>query len=72
MINVVGICLYVWSYSVYMTHIYSGITRGRVLNGELYTQIFTEVNLSVFVYKMFREAFTSALKSGMKASQNSM
>ena len=38
--------------------IYSGITRGKVLNGELYTQGFTEVNLSIFVYRLFHEDFS--------------
>ena len=37
--------------------IYSGITRGRVLNGELlYTEIL-EVNLFAFAYKLFHEDF---------------
>ena len=37
-------------------HMYSGITSGRVLNGELlYTKIL-EVNLFAFAYRLFRIA----------------
>ena len=37
---------------------YSGITSGRVLNGELlYTKIL-EVNLFAFVYRLFHEDFS--------------
>ena len=36
----------------------SGITRGRVLSGELCTEII-EVNLSAFVYRLFYEDFSS-------------
>ena len=46
----------------HMNQIYSGITRGRVLNGELYTKN-TEINLSMFVYRLFREAFTPLVRS---------
>ena len=42
----------VWNY---IFQIYSGITYGRVLNGELYTQHITEANLSTFVYRVFCE-----------------
>ena len=39
--------------------IYSGITSGRVLNGELlYTKIL-EVNLFAFAYRLFHEDFSS-------------
>ena len=39
-------------------HMYSGITSGRVLNGELlYTKIL-EVNLFAFAYKLFRRDFS--------------
>ena len=42
----------------YMIQIYSGITCGRVLNDELlYTKV-TEANLSIFVYRLFREVFS--------------
>ena len=38
---------------------YSGITSGRVLNGELlYTKIL-EVNLFAFAYRLFQEDFSS-------------
>ena len=38
---------------------YSGITSGRVLNGEfLYTEIL-EVNLFAFAYRLFHEDFSS-------------
>ena len=36
----------------------AGITRGRVLNGELYAQKL-QVNLSSFVYRLFHEDFSS-------------
>ena len=46
---------------VYMNntiHMYSGITSGRVLNGELlYTKIL-EVNLFAFAYRLFRRDFS--------------
>ena len=39
--------------------IYSGITSGRVLDGELlYTKI-PEVNLVAFAYRLFHEDFSS-------------
>ena len=45
-------------YICYMIPICTGITSGRVLDGELYicTQI-TEVNLSAFAYRLFHEDF---------------
>ena len=40
-------------------HMYSGITSGRVLNGELlYTKIL-EVNLFAFAYRLFRRDFST-------------
>ena len=47
------------SESIYNTiHMYSGITSGRVLNGELlYTKIL-EVNLFAFAYRLFRRDFS--------------
>ena len=46
-------------YNKYNTiHMYSGITSGRVLNGELlYTKIL-EVNLFAFAYRLFRRDFS--------------
>ena len=42
----------------YIIQIYSGITSGRVLDGELlYTEIL-EVNLFVFAYILFHEDFS--------------
>ena len=42
-------------------HIYSGITSGRVFNGELlYTKIL-EVNLFAFAYRLFHEDFSSII-----------
>ena len=39
-------------------HMYSGITSGRVLDGELlYTQIL-EVNLFAFAYRLFHRDFS--------------
>ena len=44
-----------------MIHTYSGITSGRVLNGELlYTKIL-EVNLFAFAYRLFHEDFSSII-----------
>ena len=46
---------YVYKYNT--IHMYSGITNGRVLNGELlYTKIL-EVNLFAFAYRLFRGDF---------------
>ena len=46
---------------MYIYIIYSGITSGRVLNGELlYTKIL-KVNLFAFVYRLFHEDFSSIL-----------
>ena len=43
---------------IYTIHMYSGITSGRVLNGELlYTKIL-EVNLFAFAYRLFRRHFS--------------
>ena len=43
---------------MYTIHMYSGITSGRVLNGELlYTKIL-EVNLFAFAYRLFRRDFS--------------
>ena len=45
-------------YIVTTIHMYSGITSGRVLNGELlYTKIL-EVNLFAFPYRLFRRDFS--------------
>ena len=38
---------------------YSGITRGRVLNEELYAQKISEVNLSAFIWRLFHEDIPS-------------
>ena len=48
-----------YTYQVSNTiHMYSGITSGRVLNGELlYTKIL-EVNLFPFAYRLFRRDFS--------------
>ena len=45
-------------YNVHTIHMYSEITSGRVLNGELlYTKIL-EVNLFAFAYRLFRRDFS--------------
>ena len=51
--------LHFYIYMLYNTiHMYSGITSGRVLNGELlYTKIL-EVNLFAFAYRLFRRDFS--------------
>ena len=47
--------IHIYIYNI--IHIYSGITSGRVLNGELlYTKIL-EVNLFAFAYRLFHEDF---------------
>ena len=53
-------CTYIYIYTyIYNTiYMYSGITSGRVLNGELlYTKIL-EVNLFAFAYRLFRRDFS--------------
>ena len=45
--------------------IYSGITSGRVLDGELlYTKIL-EVNLFAFAYRLFHEDFSPIYEMGL-------
>ena len=49
---------------MYMIQICSGITGGRVLNGELYAQrLHVEVNLSAFAYRLFHEDFSSVIRA---------
>ena len=43
------------NYSVYTIHIWSGITSGRVLDGELLCTQILEVNLFAFAYRLFHE-----------------
>ena len=57
----------------------SGITRGKVLNGELYAaRLHAHVNLSAFVYRLFHEDFSPIIQSrfvltiGEKSSWNSL
>ena len=53
-----NICIYIYTYIYNTIHMYSGITSGRVLNGELlYTKIL-EVNLFAFAYRLFRRDFS--------------
>ena len=43
----------------YIIQIYSGITSGRVIDGELlYTKKVLEVNLFAFAYRLFHEDFS--------------
>ena len=42
--------------------IYSGITRGRVLIGELYTQRLQKL-IYLFVYRLFHEDFSPLLRT---------
>ena len=37
----------------------SGITRGRLLNGEVYVQRFQKLILSAFIYRLVHEDFSS-------------
>ena len=49
---------HVYNYTHNTIHMYSGITSGRVLDGELlYTKIL-EVNLFAFAYRLFRRDFS--------------
>ena len=48
-----------------MIQICSGITSGRVLNGELYAQRLPDVNLSTFAYRLFHEDFSSILRANL-------
>ena len=49
----------------HIIHIYSGITSGRVLNGELlYTKIL-EVNLFAFAYRLFHRDFTPPIHKAL-------
>ena len=45
-------------YSKHIIQIYSGITSGRVLNGELFFTRILEVNLFAFAYRLFHEDFS--------------
>ena len=48
----------VFIFSINAIHMYSGITSGRVLDGEhLYTKIL-EVNLFAFTYRLFHRDFS--------------
>ena len=51
----------------HIIQIYSGITHGRVLNGELYTQRLHRFNLSVFVYRVFHEDFFPFLRTNYRS-----
>ena len=44
--------------SKYTIHMYSGITSGRVLNGELLHTKILEVNLFAFAYRLFHRDFS--------------
>ena len=43
---------------IYIIQIYSGITSGRVLDGELLYTAILEVNLLAFAYRLFHEDFS--------------
>ena len=42
----------------YTIHMYSGITNGRVLGGELLCTKILEVNLFTFAYRLFHKGFS--------------
>ena len=48
---------------------YSGITSGRVLDGELLYIKILEVNLFAFAYRLFHEDFSSVKQSVGKCKQ---
>ena len=55
--NVIQKVLHTYMYN-YIIHMYSGITSGRVLDGQLlYTKIL-EVNLFAFAYRLFHRDFS--------------
>ena len=45
--------------TIYTIHMYSVITSGRVLDGELLCTKILEVNLFAFAYRLFHEDFSS-------------
>ena len=46
----------------------SGITRGRVLSGELYAHMISQVNLSAFIYRLFHKDF-SLMQNWMRSGE---
>ena len=50
--------LHCYMFIYYTIHMYSGITSGRVLNGELLNTKILEVNLFAFAYRLFRRDFS--------------
>ena len=64
-VTVIYILLYILQYDIFQ--ICSGITRGRVLTGELYEQRL-QVNLFAFVYRLFPEDFSAAPSIEEKSS----
>ena len=51
---------------------YSGITSGRVLNGELLYAKILEVNLFAFAYRLFHEDFSSIIGDFCKNAKSPM
>ena len=63
--------IYIYIYIYNTIHMYSGITSGRVLNGELlYTKIL-EVNLFAFAYRLFRRDFNIYIYIGARRTPHS-
>ena len=56
LINLYNFHVYIYIY--HTIHMYSGITSGRVLNGELLCTKILEVNLFAFAYRLFRRDFS--------------
>ena len=51
----------------HIIQIYSGITRGRVLNGELYTHRLHKLIYLCFVYRVFHEDFFLLLRTNYRS-----
>ena len=51
-----------------MIQIYSGTTRGRVLNGELYAQRLQKlIYLYLFIYRLFYEDFSPIIGTNFRS-----
>ena len=53
---------YKWQYPI---HMYSGITSGRALDGELLHTKILEVNFFAFAYRLFHEDFSSIRRTSV-------
>ena len=49
--------------NIIKVQIYSGITCGRVFNGELYTQNYCSLSIYILAYKLFCEDFSPLIRT---------